>query len=370
MKRIARAVALASLSVFILSATGMVTLGLLGSPDSSLSNGGLLELEPREATVDWKHTSEGEPTEFEFTLRNVGTQPLQIHKITTSCGCTVAKALETDVLPPGASTPLKVEVQLPDLGEKLARIEVYTNSGTRAFERATLRLIGREEAPYFATVPNELPLRGSTTEIFEREFVVRTVEFKETDYWLRLVEPNSPDLRIDALEVSQEEGPTRKTVTRVYRYRLTARALAEKSFYRLTLRTSESEPMPQTIGVTTEIVPAISTAPSTVFVTVSAKELPRKLMLRVISKDPEFPLQIEVEESIDPWLQIGRIEYLEDPFPFVAQLPLTVTALPQDIPEGGPNKSKTALTKTSIHLTTNHPDCATLEVPVYIQTRR
>ncbi len=45
-----------------------------------------------------------------FTVSNVGTEPLEIRRISTSCGCTAAIA-KTRVLNPGESTTLEVTLE-------------------------------------------------------------------------------------------------------------------------------------------------------------------------------------------------------------------------------------------------------------------
>jgi hypothetical protein len=45
-----------------------------------------------------------------FTVSNVGTEPLEIRRISTSCGCTAAIA-KTRVLNPGQSTTLEVTLE-------------------------------------------------------------------------------------------------------------------------------------------------------------------------------------------------------------------------------------------------------------------
>lgn len=48
-----------------------------------------------------------QPLELSYTVRNQGGSPLQIEKISTSCGCTEA-AVDQESIPPGESTQLRV----------------------------------------------------------------------------------------------------------------------------------------------------------------------------------------------------------------------------------------------------------------------
>lgn len=56
----------------------------------------------------------------EFSLRNFGSEDLVIQGVSTSCGCTVA-ALETKVLKPGASTPLRVKLKTPSAAGRIGK---------------------------------------------------------------------------------------------------------------------------------------------------------------------------------------------------------------------------------------------------------
>lgn len=48
-----------------------------------------------------------QPLELSYTVRNQGGSPLQIEKISTSCGCTEA-VVDQETIPPGESTQLRV----------------------------------------------------------------------------------------------------------------------------------------------------------------------------------------------------------------------------------------------------------------------
>jgi hypothetical protein len=66
--------------------------------------------------------------ELTYTVRNEGGSPLEIQKISTSCGCTQA-AMETNTIPPGGSAELKVTMDPieDDLYGELMRV-IYVRS--------------------------------------------------------------------------------------------------------------------------------------------------------------------------------------------------------------------------------------------------
>ncbi|HXV62973.1 MAG TPA: DUF1573 domain-containing protein [Vicinamibacteria bacterium] len=69
------------------------------------ATGPRMEIEPEE--FDFGEAEQNQKLVHEFVVRNVGTEDLEIHRISTSCGCTAALATER-VVAPGEQTTLKV----------------------------------------------------------------------------------------------------------------------------------------------------------------------------------------------------------------------------------------------------------------------
>jgi hypothetical protein len=69
-----------------------------------------------------------QPLELSYTVRNQGGSPLQIEKISTSCGCTEA-AVDQETILPGESTQLRVTLDPTedDLYGNLVRV-IYIRS--------------------------------------------------------------------------------------------------------------------------------------------------------------------------------------------------------------------------------------------------
>ena len=73
----------------------------------------------------------GEIVSFSFIFMNNGVRPLQIEKIETSCGCIIARAEESEIVPGEKAV---VEVILNTSGEwgnLLKTVEVETSSGEK-----------------------------------------------------------------------------------------------------------------------------------------------------------------------------------------------------------------------------------------------
>ena len=67
----------------------------------------------------------------EFSIRNFGSADLVIENVQTSCGCTVAD-LETKVVKPGGSTPLRVSLQTrSNSGRIVKSVLVKSNDPTK-----------------------------------------------------------------------------------------------------------------------------------------------------------------------------------------------------------------------------------------------
>lgn len=69
------------------------------------ATGPRIEVEPEE--YDFGEAEQNQKLVHEFVVRNVGTEDLEIRRISTSCGCTAALATDR-VVAPGEQTILKV----------------------------------------------------------------------------------------------------------------------------------------------------------------------------------------------------------------------------------------------------------------------
>lgn len=84
---------------------GMAALGMLGygffkaTPGAGDLAGSLPMIEAEHESFDFGDVVYGDIAKHTFILKNVGSQPLEIKRIATSCACTTAKAELKSILP-------------------------------------------------------------------------------------------------------------------------------------------------------------------------------------------------------------------------------------------------------------------------------
>ena len=71
-------------------------------------SGPVMEIEPK--AHDFGGVQQDQKLVHEFTVRNVGTEDVEIRRISTSCGCTAA-ILADSIVKPGESTTLEVVLE-------------------------------------------------------------------------------------------------------------------------------------------------------------------------------------------------------------------------------------------------------------------
>ncbi len=79
------------------------------------------------STHDWGTVSKADsPLKAEITLKNEGDEVLKITKVKPACGCTT-KDLAKDVLQPGESTTLKLELRVSKGGRVSKSVTIFSN---------------------------------------------------------------------------------------------------------------------------------------------------------------------------------------------------------------------------------------------------
>jgi Protein of unknown function (DUF1573) len=77
--------------------------------------------------------------ERDITIRNAGNQPLRIHEVRPSCGCTTAP-LDTNLLAPGEQTTMHVSLNLPSVNGPIKKyVTIRTNAGPDSVKLLTLK---------------------------------------------------------------------------------------------------------------------------------------------------------------------------------------------------------------------------------------
>lgn len=123
----------------------LAAFGALAAPlpaESSKNDGPRAEIEPEE--FDFGSAQQEQKLVHEFTVRNAGTQELEIRRISTSCGCTAALASDRTVAP-GSSTALTVTLETRKYKGVVERsVSIATNDPGRVH---TVRVKVFVEAP-------------------------------------------------------------------------------------------------------------------------------------------------------------------------------------------------------------------------------
>ncbi len=94
--------------------------------------------------VDWQQGTHhdfqeipfGKSIKYEFSFKNIGTEPLVIDNVRASCGCT-ATSWAQDPIPPDSTSVIKVDYDAKDKGYFYKKIKVYFK-GIRKAEKLTV----------------------------------------------------------------------------------------------------------------------------------------------------------------------------------------------------------------------------------------
>jgi len=109
---------------------------------SAKGEGPRVEIEPEE--YDFGSVQQEQKLVYEFTVRNTGTEELEIRRISTSCGCTAALTSDRTVAA-GASTILRVTLETRKYKGVVERsVSIATNDPGRVH---TVRVKAFVEAP-------------------------------------------------------------------------------------------------------------------------------------------------------------------------------------------------------------------------------
>ena len=112
--------------------------------NQNLSQGPAIQITP--AAFDWGTVIYGEIAQKTFTIANIGNQPLEILRLSTSCGCTKATMAENDkIIAPGQSAEMSVTFDPAvhqddmDLGEIVRVVYIKSNDSQNPEAEVELR---------------------------------------------------------------------------------------------------------------------------------------------------------------------------------------------------------------------------------------
>ncbi|HWW95436.1 MAG TPA: DUF1573 domain-containing protein [Vicinamibacteria bacterium] len=116
--------------VLLVSSAWAQDKGDKGAKTEAAPKGPKIRVEP--TTFDFGKAVPNKTLEKEFSLRNFGNEDLVIENVSTTCGCTAA-LMDSKVIKPGATTPLRVSLQTREYSGKVERtILVRSNDPTTA----------------------------------------------------------------------------------------------------------------------------------------------------------------------------------------------------------------------------------------------
>ena len=208
-------------ALVLLSLFGAAVLrGLPGFQPSNAASDGMLVIAPDVVECD---IGDGRGPTRKVALRVINSSRVVqlVDSVKASCGCTMAKPLETTRLEPGASIPLEVTLRLPDYGQRTTFLRVQY--GGQGESTAVVRFEVRGKRP---TVPsfNGGPFRQFTIQVrpddpenVENVVRVTTLEEVSAEPWIIGVDSSDSSLcgSIKGMsEVASEEGGD--LVTRTY----------------------------------------------------------------------------------------------------------------------------------------------------------
>ncbi|RMF70890.1 MAG: DUF1573 domain-containing protein [Planctomycetota bacterium] len=218
------------------------------------------------STAEWDFGEKwyGEPCETEITLKNVGDAPLRITKVTSSCGCTVAKPKSAAtwnglVLKPGEGETMKLSYNTKKLRAKVSQtVTVQTNDPLNPTVQIMVK--GSIKQVFSMKPAERITFTGldRTSEQTKSLTLTSNLEDEKVSLKLKELPENVPfDVKLEAVE----EGVSYKlTVTTKPPLKLGSNAIA------VTLLTDHPKFKTVTVPVSAYIAPRVQISPSILYV--------------------------------------------------------------------------------------------------------
>jgi hypothetical protein len=129
------------ISFFAVALVAMLVAVACGSPQATKTAGGtVFDISPEilasraDTLVDIGTLNEGEVIQYDARLRNVGSEPLVIKDISTSCGCTSVE-YEKQPIASGEESGFSFRFDSRGMyGVQMKLIEIETNASTRPYK--------------------------------------------------------------------------------------------------------------------------------------------------------------------------------------------------------------------------------------------
>jgi hypothetical protein len=307
-----------------------------------------LELSPD--VVNFGVVWQGQPVKHDVTLKNVGSAPLEITDVSSSCGCTVPTRPKSPLAPGESSTMTISYDSARRVGPANQTVTVITNEPERT--KVAIRLTGEVKALYDLQ-PQEGLVFG---QLYRSSAEVRTVTItNKYPEPLHLSLPEQPDVGPFTLELKEVEPGVRYALTAT-----TKPPLKVDRFQGLVTVQTGIELVPEIrVPLYGFVQPPVSVRPSKLFLPKnSVSEMKRVLQL---SYARDYPVEIVSVQAMPA--SIKAVAEKAEPGPDgkpVDTYKVTVTLPPGEMIPAG--------VEPTIEITTSakDPEYQHLEVPVHI----
>ncbi len=277
-----------------------------------------LSVEPRQLVVRVENADQP----LVFQIQNMGSAPVRIIDVETTCGCTVVSGVAGRFLQPNETLEMQVQASPPSIGEKTSLLTIHTAPAQSSPATVSVTLKGKDLVPpYIAYCPETVSLSGAmTSSEVVTDFEVHTVEQTASPLLLLREQYKDTDLRI-WFDSDPREEPLFGNVRRIYKFKAAGRLpqnceQVQKYRHAFATTTECSQPK-KSVSIESQVVPLVRVIPSVVnFVVTQASlnSLERTIVLidsRVVAERYGFEPKSGVE-----WL---RVESAKNEGPSVSQ---------------------------------------------------
>jgi hypothetical protein len=311
------------------------------------------------STTEWDFGTKwyGEDCETEITLENAGSGPLRISRVTSSCGCTVAKPTKAPrwegmVLTPGEKETMRLSYNTKKVRARVSQVVTIASNDPDA-PTVRIQVKGSIKHPLKMTPTQRIIFTNLDSETQEtRDLTLQS----NLDEPLHLeLQPLPENAKFDVKLETVEEGQT---------YKLTAKTkppLNRGSNAVNVILKTDTERFPQiSIPVNAYVIPRVRVSPIALYVPRASKsEITRFVRVQYQTKKPIEIKEVKVgDDSVKVEMMPPRTK--PNPRASVAMHEIRVTLPPaEQFPKEG--------TKITILTDSDEPEYKELEVRVLLQ---
>ncbi|MGH7135138.1 MAG: DUF1573 domain-containing protein, partial [Pirellulales bacterium] len=292
---------------------------------------GRLIVSPLETVVEKRGEPALGPSVITLLLRNDGHSNIRITKVATSCGCTIADDLANNALSPGEEVRLGVRVSVPDVGEKISYVDVFSDSTSTPAARAVLFLKGgKPKVPYFMQLPDAIPL-AAPQDVCRRVFSIAALESDDSVPWLRGVECDDDHFRATLAEPRSTARPQPGTVLREYDVGIVfSPPLSGRRYGLMRVLGGDSVERLATVHLSGETRLPLRAVPDAIVL--RTQDLPATRTIGFVAVDGKAEdLIVEVAPAVSSFVEVGRVEHLPKESLLLARVKVRFTKVPDKL---------------------------------------